>query len=80
MDIQMPEMDGYATTSAIRAMEKERGGHVPIIAMTAHAMAADRERALAAGMDDYLTKPITADALVEVINRHLQTRGQDRLP
>ena len=58
MDVQMPEMDGLAATAAIREIEKKRGTHVPIFAMTAHAMKGDRERCLEAGMDGYITKPV----------------------
>jgi len=67
MDIQMPELDGLQATAAIRAVEATTGGHIPIVAMTAHALTGDRERCLAAGMDGYLSKPIRLRDLVEVI-------------
>jgi len=70
MDVQMPEMDGLETTIAIRELEKQTGRHVPIIAMTAHAMTGDRQRCLEAGMDDYLPKPIRPQELFAAIGRN----------
>jgi len=67
MDIQMPEIDGLETTAAIRKQEQSSGRHMPIIAMTAHAMRGDRERCLAAGMDGYISKPIVSTELLESI-------------
>jgi PAS domain S-box-containing protein len=67
MDVQMPEMDGLDATSAIRSWEKAAGTHIPIIAMTAHAMKGDRERCLAAGMDGYTSKPIRMRELEQAI-------------
>src|SRR4029077_12003648 len=67
MDVQMPCMDGFAATSAIRALEPQLARHVPIIAMTAHAMQGDRERCLAAGMDAYLAKPVSSASLIETV-------------
>ncbi len=67
MDIQMPEMDGFEATTAIRENEKQTGKHIPIIAMTAHAMKGDRERCIEAGMDNYIAKPISQDKLHETI-------------
>ena len=67
MDVQMPEMDGFEATAVIREKEKETGGHIPIIAMTAHAMKGDRERCLNAGMDEYVSKPIRPQVLVDAI-------------
>jgi len=67
MDVQMPEMDGLEATAEIRAREKHTGAHLPIIAMTAHAMKGDRQRCLEAGMDEYISKPIRAKRLFELI-------------
>jgi two-component system sensor histidine kinase/response regulator len=69
MDVQMPEMDGFAATKAIRQQEESTNTHVPIIALTAHAMRGDRERCLAAGMDAYLSKPLQAQQLFEMIGQ-----------
>jgi len=67
MDVQMPEMDGFQATKAIRQKERATGGHMPIVAMTAGAFKEDRERCLSSGMDAYLSKPIRAASLYEVI-------------
>jgi signal transduction histidine kinase/CheY-like chemotaxis protein len=67
MDVQMPEMDGLAATGAIREREKDSGTHLPIFAMTAHAMKGDRERCLAAGMDGYITKPVRFSDIEETL-------------
>ena len=69
LDIQMPEMDGFETIAAIRRRESGGATHLPVIALTAHSMSGDRERCLAAGMDDYLSKPIRSDALQRVLAR-----------
>ena len=69
MDCQMPEMDGYEATTAIRAHEANSGTHVPIIAMTAYAMPDDRERCLQAGMDDYIRKPVKAEVLQTIVQQ-----------
>lgn len=72
MDCQMPVLDGYAATRRWRAMETESGGRpIPIVAMTANAMAGDRERCLAAGMDDYLSKPVAREQLNACLQRWL---------
>ncbi|MGD9022846.1 MAG: response regulator, partial [Deltaproteobacteria bacterium] len=79
MDVQMPEMDGFEATGLIREKEKVDGEHVPIIAMTAHAMQGDREKCLAAGMDDYISKPIRPEDLLSVIDKTLNalTKNKD---
>jgi CheY-like chemotaxis protein/HPt (histidine-containing phosphotransfer) domain-containing protein len=69
MDVQMPEMDGLEAAAAVREREKGTGRHVPIIAMTAHAMKGDKERCLAAGMDGYVSKPIRARELFAALER-----------
>ncbi|PQO25652.1 hypothetical protein C5Y96_22795 [Blastopirellula marina] len=69
MDVQMPEMDGFEATAAIRAREEPQGKHIPILAMTAHAMKGDRERCLLAGMDSYISKPLKANLLYDELER-----------
>ncbi len=69
MDVQMPEMDGFDATVAIRKLEKQTGRRTPIIAMTAHVMKGDRERCLEVGMDEYISKPINSDILYKTIQR-----------
>lgn len=71
MDCQMPEVDGYEATLSIRKDEAVRGGHVPIIAMTASAMKGDRENCIASGMDDYLSKPVGQEQLLRLLERWL---------
>jgi two-component system, sensor histidine kinase and response regulator len=68
MDVQMPEINGFEATAQIREREKRTGEHVPIIALTAHAIQGDRDRCLAAGMDDYLSKPLNAALLAEKLD------------
>jgi PAS domain S-box-containing protein len=67
MDVQMPEMDGFEATGRIRELEEATGRHTTIVAMTAHAMAGDRERCLAAGMDDYVSKPLRKEDLLRAV-------------
>jgi CheY-like chemotaxis protein len=72
MDVQMPEMDGFEATAIIRARERSSGTHLPIIAVTAHAMKGDEERCLAAGMDGYTSKPIEIEHLFATIDRVME--------
>ena len=74
MDVQMPVMNGLEATARIRREEQERGGHMPIVAMTAHAMHGDRERCLAAGMDGYLVKPMQAEDLIAAVESFAASR------
>ena len=80
MDMMMPVMDGVEATRHIRAAEAATGQHVPIIAMTANAMESDRDRCIAAGMDDYLSKPIKAQELQEMLQRYAASRDLVALP
>jgi two-component system, sensor histidine kinase and response regulator len=76
MDVQMPEMDGFDATGAIRQLEQTTGSHVPIIALTAHAMKGDLERCLRAGMDGYITKPIKREEILRVIGQYASIPGE----
>lgn len=71
MDIQMPEVSGFEATSTIREIEKQSSGHIPIVALTAHALVGDKEKCLASGMDDYLTKPLSYESLEKSISKYL---------
>jgi len=80
MDVQMPEINGFEATAAVREKERETGGHLPIIALTANAMKGDRERCLEVGMDGYVAKPIRAQELFEAIENIIPiSRGRPML-
>ena len=72
MDIDMPDMDGTMVTSLIRDAEKSGGGHIPIVALTVHALPHERDNALAAGMDGYVTKPVILKELLVAIKQALE--------
>jgi CheY-like chemotaxis protein len=76
MDVQMPRMDGMEATAKIREAEKDTLEHIPIVAMTAHAMKGDKERCLAAGMDDYVSKPVRAEEVLAALRRVLGMHGK----
>ena len=76
MDVQMPELDGFQVTAAIREREKTQTTHTPIVAMTAHAMKGDRERCLEAGLDGYLSKPLQVREFLEVIENLVPAHGE----
>ncbi|MGH9470286.1 MAG: response regulator [Terriglobia bacterium] len=78
MDVQMPDMNGFEATAAIREREKTEGGHIPIVAMTAYAMKSDRDRCLAAGMDAYVSKPIQPSALAQLIESAIEHSERSR--
>ena len=75
MDVEMPEMDGWEATAAIRKFEKDSGNRIPIIAMTAHAVKGFRERCIKAGMDDFLVKPIQPEELFKTLNKTAGSRS-----
>lgn len=80
MDVMMPEMDGFETTTVIRNREKNTGNHIPIIAMTAHAMKGDRERCLEVGMDGYVSKPLQSSELFDTVERLAQLFSEAKTP
>ena len=80
MDVQMPVMDGFAATAEIRNLERINGTKTPIVAMTAHAMQGDRERCLAAGMDEYMSKPIRAKQLLQILQALLSPENPPAAP
>src|SRR5205085_4794418 len=75
LDVHMPELDGFQVVRAIRERERSAGGHLPVIALTARARREDRQRCLAAGMDDYLAKPLRAAELFAAIERVIPARS-----
>ncbi len=80
MDVQMPEMDGFQATHAIREKEQKTGKHIPIIALTAHAMKGDQERCIAAGLDGYVSKPLQITELLQAIEKATGNQGCETVP
>ena len=82
MDVHLPELDGLAVTAAIRQQERAagHGRHLPIVAVTADALAGDVEKSRAAGMDDHLSKPVTLERLAAVVERWMTPGAERRLP
>jgi CheY-like chemotaxis protein len=80
LDVQMPGLNGYDTTIRIRDLERQTGRHLPVVALTANAIKGDRERCLAAGMDDYLSKPYSPKELAAVLSRTLKPHAVVRAP
>jgi signal transduction histidine kinase/CheY-like chemotaxis protein/HPt (histidine-containing phosphotransfer) domain-containing protein len=80
MDCHMPTMDGFAATATIRRRERDTGRHIPIVAITAAVMKGDRERCLEAGIDSYISKPITMAALEQVLSRYLPAQSESSGP
>jgi two-component system sensor histidine kinase/response regulator len=80
MDSQMPEMDGYSAAGVIRETERGTGRRIPIVALTAHAFNGERERCLAAGMDDYIAKPVQTPALIAALSRWLGSEPRAGAP
>jgi CheY-like chemotaxis protein len=79
MDVQMPEMDGYAATGAIREWEKSQGRHIPIIAMTANAMKGDRQLCLDMGMDGYVAKPINQEEVQSAMQQVIRDLADNQV-
>jgi two-component system sensor histidine kinase/response regulator len=80
MDVQMPVLDGLEATSAIRSREKQLGGRIPIVAMTAHALKGDRERCLEAGMDGYISKPLRSEDLSRAVREAMSRSSDGQMP